>query len=500
MTNSKGLRSAVCIAAIFAGGAAHADVTAAQVWEDWKSQIALYGEDSLTIGSEDASGDTLTVRDLAINMSDDDVTVNAALGDITFEEQGDGSVKVTMSESYPILITPVTGAVVTIDVSQSGLEMIVSGDPDAMRYDVSADSYKVALRDVVDGDITFTGDAQLTANDLDATYTSATGDLREITYDATLASVDFLVDIQVPGAEGEYVVASGKIAGMAMEGDMALPLDADFDNPDDLFTNGFAFSGGYTVDRADYVFDINADGDQLAGSVSTGNTNLNAQMSAEIIGYDATTTDVAVNIASGDLPFPVEVSMAEYGFGLEMPVAKADAPSDFRFSFDFIDIVLNDMVWDMFDPGTVLPRDPSTLQFALSGQARPLFDVMDPAQADAMNDADMPFELNAVNLDALKIALAGALITGEGAFTFDNSDLTTFDGFPRPEGDVVIQGSGINGLIDNLVAMGLLPEDQVMGGRMMLGMFTQVTGDDQLETKLEVNADGQVLANGQRIR
>jgi hypothetical protein len=54
--------------------------------------------------------------------------------------------------------------------------------------------------------------------------------------------------------------------------------------------------------------------------------------------------------------------------------------------------------------------------------------------------------------------------------------------------------------MDNLVAMGLLPEEQVMGARMMLGLFTVPTGDDQLTTTIEVNAEGQILANGQRLQ
>ncbi|MEL7181838.1 MAG: hypothetical protein AAFN63_18775, partial [Pseudomonadota bacterium] len=68
MTYSTGMRSAVCLAALIAGGAANADVTAAQVWEDWKAQLALYGEDNLTIGAEETSSGVLTVRDLSLRM------------------------------------------------------------------------------------------------------------------------------------------------------------------------------------------------------------------------------------------------------------------------------------------------------------------------------------------------------------------------------------------------------------------------------------------------
>ena len=51
-----------------------------------------------------------------------------------------------------------------------------------------------------------------------------------------------------------------------------------------------------------------------------------------------------------------------------------------------------------------------------------------------------------------------------------------------------------------LIAMGVLPEDQAMMGRMMMGMFARTVGEDQLSTTIEVNSEGHVLANGQRIQ
>jgi hypothetical protein len=36
--------------------------------------------------------------------------------------------------------------------------------------------------------------------------------------------------------------------------------------------------------------------------------------------------------------------------------------------------------------------------------------------------------------------------------------------------------------------------------RMMLGMFATPVGDDMLTSTIEVNAEGHVLANGQRLR
>ena len=69
----------------------------------------------------------------------------------------------------------------------------------------SADSYSIALEDVVNGDITFTGDVSATANNLSGTYTTTTDELRNIGYAMDVASLDLLVDVQVPGDDGGYV-------------------------------------------------------------------------------------------------------------------------------------------------------------------------------------------------------------------------------------------------------------------------------------------------------
>jgi hypothetical protein len=114
--------------------------------------------------------------------------------------------------------------------------------------------------------------------------------------------------------------------------------------------------------------------------------------------------------------------------------------------------------------------------------------------------SEIPGELNAVSIDTLELSAAGADISGTGSFTFDNSDMVSFDGFPRPEGAVDLEINGINGLIDRLITMGLLPAEQAMPARLMLGMFTVPQGEDQLTSRIEVNDKGHVLANGQRLK
>ncbi len=500
MTNSFALRSAVCAVALFAGSAAHAELTAAQVWEDWKEQLSIYGEENISIGAEETSSGTVTIRDLALSFSDEEVTIDTILGDVNFNEQADGSVRVTMDDSFPLTVTSEDGVVINIQIDQSNFEMLVSGDADDMDYAVSADSYTIAFQDLVDGDVTFTGDASLIARDLKGNYNITSDEMRNISSDATIGSVDLLVDFELPGSAGEYITAGAKINGMRTQTEVAMPLDADMSDPDDLFVNGFSLAGGYVIDSADYVFDVNAEGDQMAGSVSTGSVILTGELNDRTAAYESNTTNLAVNLQSSDFPMMIEMTMAEYGTGFRMPVGVTEEPADYGFKFNLIDLVVGDDIWNMFDPANVLSREPATLQIALTGTARALFDMLDPAQADMYESNEVPFELSTLSLDTLRIAAAGALFTGTGAFSFDNEDTQSFAPLPRPEGDATFEITGLNALLDNLVAMGLVPEQDVMGPRMMMGMFARSTGDDQMAIDVEVLPNGQVNINGNRVR
>ena len=50
------------------------------------------------------------------------------------------------------------------------------------------------------------------------------------------------------------------------------------------------------------------------------------------------------------------------------------------------------------------------------------------------------------------------------------------------------------------MAMGLVPDDQMMGMRMMMGMFAVPAGEDALTSRIEFRDDGGIYANGQRIQ
>ena len=493
--------TAIGTALIVLGSTATADVSAAEVWADWRKSLVLYGENNLSIGSETMSGDTLTISDVTMSIVDDVSSVTMNMGTITLTEQGDGTVKVDLPPSYPMTVTSNAGeGGLKMTFTQEGADIVVSGDPSELTYTMEIDKYGLTVDEITEGDKTVEADARFAMNDIAGTYVSRDGNLQNMTYDMTAGSIDMLMDIAPPEAPGDHFVFSGKVLNIAMGMELALPLDISAMAPENLFVEGLAMTGNYTFDEGAYIFDVKAEGEQTSGSVSTGSGKLDFKMDDTLMSYDSLTNDVAMTLEGGAMPFPIELAASQYGTGFDMPLNKSDELSDFGLRLNLTDLAVNDMIWMMADPSGQLPRDPATLLLDLSGKVKMLMSLLDPEDAEMLEAGEQPAELHAMTLDNFKLSAAGAEVTGTGDFTFDNSDLTTFDGMPAPTGDVTVNIKGANGLIDNLVGMGLLPEDQAMMGRMMMGMFARTVGDDELTSKIEINDQGHIIANGQRIQ
>ena len=224
-------------------------------------------------------------------------------------------------------------------------------------------------------------------------------------------------------------------------------------------------------------------------------------MDAESLAYDVSGTGVDMNVQTSDLPFPLSMTMAEMAFKLEMPVARSEEEQPFSFLLKLADFAVPEELWGLVDPGRALPRDPATVLLDVSGRAKLSADLFDPMIAEGLAGDQPPGELHALTINELLVSAAGAKLSGLGEFTFDNTDLESFDGMPAPSGLARLQLVGANGLIDKLIGMGLMSEEDAMGARMMMGMLT-VPGDapDTLNSEITVTEEGHVLANGQRLK
>ncbi|SLN35238.1 DUF2125 domain-containing protein [Pseudooctadecabacter jejudonensis] len=216
------------------------------------------------------------------------------------------------------------------------------------------------------------------------------------------------------------------------------------------------------------------------------------------IDVDASNFDFLMNdplIFPGDLEFAMAGISANY----DLPLNASDEEQDFRVATSLNGVTMADTIWNLFDPAGLLPRDPAEITFDLTGTGTSGIDLLDFAALGQMAGPP-PIEVDQVTIENLRIAALGAEASAQGSMTLDWTDFQTIPGVPRPEGAVKININGANQLMDTLVQMGVIPAEELMMPRMMMGMFATPVGDDMLETVIEVNEQGHVLANGQRLQ
>ncbi len=507
MTSWKSTGACTAALGVFlSSSAAFADVTAEQVWGDWKNYMSGFGYD--LSASENISQDTLTVSDItiSIDLPDDEGKLGISMEGFTFTENGDGTVSLSVPPIMPVTINinPTTGETVdlTLNYATTGYTVNISGDPGDITYNFAVASAEVSLdRLVVNGLAIDVGEASLSIDDVVGTSNMKVGDLRRTMQKFDSGPIRLAVDFTDPEGKG-HLVMNGDYGGINFEGMGSFPLEMDVKNLGAMLASGFAFDGKYTFNGGATSFNFEENGKVTEASTKSDGGHLEIAMDQTKLRYSGGSENIEIRMSGGDIPLPVELAMKEWGFNLLLPISKSDDEQDFALAMNITGFALSDLLWGLADPASNLPHDPATVAFDLTGKAKLFFDLFDEDQMlAATTGAEAPGELNALKLNSLTVNAVGAELTGDGAFTFDNSDLTTFDGMPAPTGAIDLKMVGLNGLMDKLVAMGMMPEDQAMGMRMMMGMFAVVGEDeDTLTSKIEVSGDGQIKANGQRIQ
>jgi hypothetical protein len=495
MVHWKSLGRATAIAALLGGTAAHAQVTAEDVWKGWTDYYGSMGA-KVTTGSEAKEGDTLVIKDAAFTgQPQADSTFSITMAEVRLKELGDGTVEMTFSNEVPITTKSKSPdgkvADMVMKMTHTDLKMHVSGTPADMAYDFTAPAMGVKVDSMtVDGAaVPLTVDVAMTGNK--GKYSLKTAGGKSLTSDFGADSVTFDVAATDPEGTGNFSM-KGSMAGLQGTSNATIPDGVDFQDMNAALRAGMVVDGNLGYGAGTYAFDFKDATQTMTGNSKGSGGKITFKMSKDGLAYGGGGGAAQVSMTGSQLPFPVDVSIAETGFNIAMPVTKTDTSQPYAFLVKLKDLTVSDGIWDMVDPTKQLPRDPATVVIDASGMATLLVDIMDPANA---NSSAPPGTLDAVNLNALQVKVAGAELTGTGAVTVDNSA-----GMPKPVGAVDLKMVGANALIDKLVAMGLIPQDQAMGARMMMGMFAVPDGEDSLTSKIEFKEDGGIYANGQRIQ
>ena len=486
-----------------------ADVTADDVWADLTKQYSAYGY--TMEGDPTRVGDALIIYGMSLMMDfpEDEGTLSFTADKIVLNELGDGRVSIEFPDKMPIGLSikpedekPVD---ITLEYRFTDLSLVASGAVDDLTYDFAAADMAIELTDLAVNNVSLGNNIAyflMSMADVSGTAKTATQDgFAKLAEDLAAASMTYEVNFADPET-GDTGAFSGTLNDIAFTMQSNVPEGPD---PSDLqagIAAGLSGGGSFAYGSGQSQFKVAStkDGNSSGESSSEGG-QFAVNLSADGMVFESETKGLQMGLVPQGMPFPVSFAAETSGMTLKMPVTESDAEQPFALSMILGGVEVSEMIWAMVDPQAALPRDPMTVDMALSGTVLSSLNLFDVEAMEALENAEeAPGELRTLTLDRLNVSAVGAQLTGDGAFSFDNTDLETFDGMPRPNGKVTLNLTGANALLDKLGDLGMIGPDDLMGARMMLGMFTIPQGNDSVTTTLEVNEQGHVIANGQRIQ
>ncbi|NVO22294.1 hypothetical protein [Donghicola mangrovi] len=500
MTNRIVLGASVAWGAL--ATAAAADVTPQQVWDNWVQTLTANNSE-YTTASETMDGKALTITDLKITQAHDSGSAVFTIPQIVLTGNADGTVSVATSPEYDGQVTfTEEGKTTDMDlyIRQVGADMLISGSPEHLSTAYTSDAVSVGLDELkLDGKAIQDAVVDLTMNGLKGETIEQEG-----ARDSAYSMQNMTLDVSMVDPESKDSV---KVDALFNGIELATELRGDEAAMGDFHAMAMAgATAKFNMSSADSRMNVTgqSENNPFAVALTAGASSVTSDVSKDGLAYSNSNQNLHATIETAAFPAPIELDMAEQSSNLTAPILPGEAPAPVAAGVALRDFTMSDQLWDIFDPAKVLPRIPATIALGLEGDAILKAPLFDPSKADEIaqmfETGNPPATLDNLRLTELQITAAGATITGKGQMKFDNTDLQTFNGFPRPEGEVSLRAVGLNSLLDNLGKMGILPPEQLMGPRMMLSMFTVVESEDTLTSKIEIKGGGQILANGQRIR
>lgn len=485
--------------------AAFADVTPEEVWVNWQAMSTSAGQ-QMTVGGSARNGDTLEVSDIVITQKDPmGGTASVTFDTLAFKDNGDGTVTVLMPESYPMSMAFPPEADGTgpgsmkLLVSQPGMTIVASGTVAETSYEFTVPTAAILLQEVTDSS------GKVLDTKADVALTEASGKY-VVHREGEMTALDtaFSVKSMALNIEGEDPETSGKGVGTLSLADVTMTLKGNILGPDVMENMAVALNSGFTMDMGlgFGAMSMSVDAVDATGptkiALDATDGSLILALNKESLTYGIGLAGTKLVVSGPEIPFPqVEIALGEFAFNVLMPVSQSDEPQAFAYLTKFVDLTTSEDIWGLFDPAGSLSRDPVTFVVDVKGMGRWYQDITDPSFD--FDTVDLPGELDTLDLTLLQAKAAGADVMANGALTFDNSDTVTYGGAPKPMGMITVNIKGVQALVDNLIAIGILSEDDAMGFRMGLAMFARPgAGADELVSELEFR-DGGFFANGQQV-
>lgn len=397
-------------------------------------------------------------------------------------EIGDGKVSMQYPETQTMHMVPANGKGSPVDVviSTKDLKHIISGTAAARQHDYQAGSLAY---DVKTEDSNFA--MHVVLNNIKGSQVNTGEFVRH-----------YVGNMDASNAEFDYSFKddNGSMAAKGTYTDLAVNFAVDGaskDQMEEYLTGKRSFDVNYTMGAVTSVSDINQK--DFKGVLTTTGESAKGAISLKdgLFKMEGGGLNATYEMKFSEMPLPpfsAKIDSVEFGF--DMPLKKVDQPMPAHMLVNMTGVKASDTLWGMVDPTGSLPRDKATLNIDLSANMKWLVDV-----ANAEKAQGMPIEVQDVSVNDVTLDVAGARLHGVGAAVLDNSKMP-----PEPVGAVDLELIGGLGLLDKLVALGLVPQDQGQMVKMFSGMFAVPVGEDHLTSKIEMKAGGSIFVNGNQVK
>jgi hypothetical protein len=482
-----------------------AEITAQQLRDQLVQFYSSVGY-QIDIGSEVTANGAVSFSDVTLSSDLGKSGRSVVIGGLSFKliETGTGAVAIELPEqsnlTVKLLVNGDARLTAELESNLVGFSGLVLGSMDDIQIKTNMESsnIKIVSVNVRGKDFPMTFSLDTSGYSAVSALKNLPEDRRSISTNGSVDSVNLVVNATEPGGPGAFSLTSeiiGLTTAFSVESKKTI---------DPLAMIAAGFSTSVLLDAASMTTDFSFENkrQQIASSSSMEGGRFSASISPDAIGYDFVEHGVRVKLSSSKLPFPtVGLGFDELKLSFAAPLSKSDTPQDFQIVAALRGLTVDDVIWSIFDGAKTIPRDPASIAVDVSGKVQVLDNIMDPTTLATIDNPNQPPMLPvSFKVNELLASFGGALLTGDGTFKFDFTNPKAAGGVPLPVGELNLNLTGGLGLLDKLSAIRLVPKDAAMGIQAMLGVLARPVGDDAFKSKIEVTADGSVLANGQQIR
>ena len=485
---------------------AHADLSTRDAWDNLKKLLETGGY--RVIGQEVFVGSDLSIKDAQISFEVDAQTdINFDISSVNLTKNKDGFIHIRLPEEIYVqyLNEDEFGykTEANILVRARELDFKVSGKLSEILYQLSASSAGFALVELLDNGVPspdFSADMEFVLADVNSTIRvkgHSTIEIKSL-FSASGASIKGGLSVLSVPVELNFQYVMGQLKSNSVSNEPKISINENFEL---ALSKGFSSTSNFNFDTSQLNLNATTPSGPLSLSLTTGPSSLTSALSQSgfFIQSDNEQSKFKLDLPAFGSNF--ELDFEEFSTSLNMPLLAKSGEQQFGMRGNLSGLNLSDTIWNLFDANKLMPDDPASIKFAIEGSTILNDDLTGQAIIENQNldplefGQILRFELKEFLFDAL-----GITVEANGSFEFDNEDLETFEGIPRPMGTASLKIKGSNAFIDRLENMQLLPSETIMGARMILALIMRATGDDILLSEFEIDEKGKVYANGQRLR